>query len=68
MNEPGPVALEVSLGEGEIFGRIHVDLVAYCEMDAWMDAQVEQLIARWLHLAAPGAARSRRSSALGQGS
>jgi hypothetical protein len=65
MNDPGPVALEVSLGEDDTFGRLHVELAAYCDFDAWMDVQVESLISLWAHLAAPASARCRRSSVTG---
>jgi hypothetical protein len=62
MDETGSVTLEVSLGDDDAFGRVHVELAAFCEFDGWIDSQTEQLIARWLHLAAPGANRTRRSS------
>jgi hypothetical protein len=53
--------LEVALGENERFGRLHVDLAAFCDFDAWIDLQTEQLTHRWIHLAAPAAARCRRA-------
>jgi hypothetical protein len=63
MNDPAPVALEISLGEDETFGRLHIELAAWCDFETWMDAQVERLSQRWLHLAAPASCRSRGVSA-----
>jgi hypothetical protein len=63
MEEPGSVTLEVSLGEDEPFGRLHVELAAFCDFDAWIDAQTQQLIDRWVHLAAPNSNRSRGACA-----
>ena len=74
MNDPAPdvlevSVLEVSLGDDETFGRIHIELAAYCDFDAWMDAQTQLLSQYWLHLAAPAAGRIRRQllPALGSG-
>jgi hypothetical protein len=64
MENPGSVTLEVSLGDDDEFGRVHVELAAYCEFDAWFDAQAQLLIDRWVHLAAPQSSRSRRSAAI----
>lgn len=66
MNDPAPVPLEVSLGEDETFGRLHVELAAYCDFDAWMDRCTESLVERWRHAAAPASLRSRRSASMVQ--
>jgi hypothetical protein len=63
MEESGPVTLEVSLGDNDEFGRVHVELAAFCEFDAWIDAQAQHLIDRWVHLAAPNTNRSRGTCA-----
>ncbi|MBW3599662.1 MAG: hypothetical protein KY475_20625 [Planctomycetes bacterium] len=60
MIDPAPVGLELSLGDDEFFGRLHVELASWCDFDAWMDVQAELLSQRWLHKAAPVACRSRR--------
>jgi hypothetical protein len=65
MNDAGPKTLEVCLGDEEFVGRVHIELTAFCAFDAWMDGQTEILFQKWVHLAAPAAARSRRTSALG---
>jgi hypothetical protein len=62
MENTGPVTLEVSLGDGDEFGRVHVELAAFCDFDAWIDTQAQLLIDRWAHLAAPHSNRTRRSS------
>ncbi len=67
MQDPAPVGLEVSLGEDAAsFGRVQIELSAYCDFDALMDGEVALLIDRWAHLAAPASSRSRRSSAKGR--
>jgi hypothetical protein len=65
MEDPGSVTLEVSLGEDEPFGRLHVELAAFCEFDAWIDSRTQQLIDRWVHLAAPNSNRSRGAHVAG---
>jgi hypothetical protein len=63
MEESGPVTLEVSLGDDDAFGRVHVELGAFCEFDAWIDGHTQALIDRWAHLAAPNSSRPRRTCA-----
>jgi hypothetical protein len=59
MEKPGPVTLEVALGEGETFGAVHVDLAAFCDFDASLDQKLQQLVDRWERLAAPASAHPR---------
>ncbi len=66
MKDPAPAVLEVSLGEDDaVFGRVNVELAAFCEFDALMDQETARLIDRWAHLAAPASSRSRGCSTLG---
>ncbi|MHC4398228.1 MAG: hypothetical protein ACYTG0_00955 [Planctomycetota bacterium] len=39
---------------------IRIARVPYQEFTRWMDGQLEELVARWAHLAAPNAARCPR--------
>jgi hypothetical protein len=39
---------------------IRVRLVPYVEFSHWLDAQLQQLVGRWLDRAAPAARRGRR--------
>jgi hypothetical protein len=39
-----------------------VESQPFVDFDQWMDGQLDNLVARWIHLAAPNAARVRRVS------
>ncbi len=62
-----------SMESGEFFGNssggkarkrvresLWVNRKAYRRFDRWMDQQLDDLVTRWAHLAAPGAQRSFR--------
>lgn len=34
---------------------------SYAAFDRWMDAQLDELVSRWIHTAAPNASRPRQS-------
>jgi hypothetical protein len=42
------------------------DQSVYASFDIWMDEQLQQLVARWAHLAAPNASRPPRKVASDQ--
>lgn len=46
----------------EQFGIREADASVYAPFEAWLDEELERLVARWIHLAAPNA--SRREQAL----
>ena len=41
-------------------GQWNVEGAAFAEFDAYLDGQLESLVSRWIHTAAPGATSARR--------
>lgn len=46
--------------------QICQDLESYAAFDRWMDEQLEKLVARWIHRAAPNAQRAALREKLGR--
>ena len=46
--------------------QILEDLKSYAAFERWMDEQLEILVARWIHRAAPNAQRAYRRSQFGR--
>jgi len=40
-----------------------VESQSFVDFDQWMDVQLDSLVARWIHMAAPNASRVQRVSA-----
>jgi len=45
---------------GNQIGALPLARVDYAPFGRWLDLELEKLVARWAHLAAPAAARSER--------
>jgi hypothetical protein len=48
--------------EAEVAQLSAAEEQALVEFGDWMDRELEQLVARWIHLAAPNAARRERAA------
>ena len=57
MPEPVPRLLTRVLADEEHAGRLIVDLAAYLDFVEEMDSEFDELVGRWIHLAAPLALR-----------
>ena len=57
MPEPVPHLLTRVLAVQQRAGRLVVGLAAYLDFDEEMDSELDELVGRWIHLAAPAALR-----------
>jgi hypothetical protein len=46
--------------------QVFQDLESYATFDRWIDAELEKLVARWIHRAAPNAQRAAFREKLGR--